>query len=118
MGNKDSCLFCLKNKDDIDIVKKIERKEPAMEIDSVNEIEPLEIEPIVKYPIENKPEEEEIPSPEPIILSKDQFNSNPFEKYKIISDDTPNSKIISLIDDPEITRLMIIIPNKENIFDK
>ena len=118
MGNKDSCLFCLKNKDDIDIVKKIERKEPAMEIDSVNEIEPLEIEPIVKYPIENKPEEEEIPSPEPIILSKDQFNSNPFEKYKIISDDTPNSKIISLIDDPEITRLMIIIPNKENICDK
>jgi serine/threonine protein kinase len=111
-------MFCVKNKDDIDIGKNIERKEPVMEIDSINEIEPLEKEPIEKNPIENKPEEEEIPIPEPIILSKAQYNSNPLEEYKIISDDSPNSKIISLIDNPEITRLMIIIPNKENICDK
>ena len=47
-----------------------------------------------------------------------QFYSNPLEKYSISSDLSTNLKIVKLISNLSIIRLMKIIPSKENINDE
>ena len=103
MGNiTKSCLFYLKDKDNLD--------EDQNTNNNSSNIEPIINMSDIKI---NEKDLSKNKKQNPIFTM--QFNSNPFEKYKIILENSPYSKIISLIDNPEITHLMIIIPNKENM---
>ena len=103
MGNiTKSCLFYLKDKDNID--------EDKNNNNNSSNIEPIINMSDIKI---NEKDLSKNKKQNPIFTM--QFNSNPLEKYKIILKNSPYSKIISLIDNPEITHLMIIIPNKENM---
>jgi len=103
MGNiTKSCLFYLKDKDNLD--------EDQNTNNNSSNIEPIINMSDIKI---NEKDLSKNKNQNPIFTM--QFNSNPFEKYKIILENSPYSKIISLIDNPEITHLMIIIPNKENM---
>ena len=105
MGNiSKSCFFYLKDNDDF---------EEATKSDS-------NIEPIINMR-DNKKEEENFLNKKnecQTKLFKNQFNSNPLQKYNIISELSPYFKIIAFRDIPKITRLMIIMTKKGNIINK
>lgn len=52
------------------------------------------------------------------LLYINQFNTNPFESYRIISNISQNVKVVALISSPNTFRCMTIIPGGEEFNDK
>ena len=112
MGNVvQSCLTCNKDKEDINIPKNMTESSkkddvPHMIVENIDEIKSLDV-PLPLAQSDNYQPQ--------IQLFENQFNLDPFEKYK---KDPKDSNVIAFIDNPEVTRLMKIIPDKETIINK
>ena len=112
MGNLvQSCLSCNKDKEDINMPKNMTETSkqddgPHMIVDNNDKIKTLDV-PLPLSLSDNHQTQSQ--------LFKNQFYSNPLEKYKKDSED---SNIIAFTDNPEITRLMVIIPDKETIINE
>ena len=109
-----NCLSCNKDNEDKENINKPKNMNelsknddgPHMLIETIDEIKGLDIPPPIGG-LDNHQTQ--------IQLFENQFDLNPFERYQ---KDLEKPNIITFIDNPDITRLMIIIPDKESINNK